>query len=113
MPTFESNRMRGYRFNPLFQSIILFLRKFFFESLGTIIWYRLHLNAFYEIYRIDRDNFVIAKQESVMTRNIGFLLLAIYLILIGLTTLVSGIAIPAIVLGILAIAAGIFILIGR
>ena len=45
--------------------------------------------------------------------SIGFLLLAIYLILIGLTTLISGFAIPAIVLGILALAAGIFILIGR
>lgn len=46
-------------------------------------------------------------------RNIGMLLLAIYLILIGLMTLVGGIAIPAIVLGILALVAGIFILIGR
>lgn len=45
--------------------------------------------------------------------SIGFLLLAIYLILIGLTTLISGFAIPAIVLGILALAAGIFILIGK
>lgn len=47
------------------------------------------------------------------TNNIGFLLLAIYLILIGLSTLVAGLAIPPILLGILALVAGIFILIGR
>lgn len=47
-----------------------------------------------------------------MTRNIGFLLLAIYLILTGLATL-AGFAIPALVMAILALAAGIFILIGR
>lgn len=46
------------------------------------------------------------------TSNIGFLLLAIYLILVGIASLVS-VAIPAIVLGILALVAGIFILIGR
>lgn len=46
------------------------------------------------------------------TNNIGFLLLAIYLILEGLT-IVAGVSIPAIILGILALAAGIFILIGR
>jgi hypothetical protein len=43
--------------------------------------------------------------------NIGFILLAIYLILVGLG--IFGVAIPAVVLGILALAAGIFILIGR
>lgn len=47
------------------------------------------------------------------TRNIGMLLLAIYLILIGIMTIVGGLAIPPIILGILALAAGIFILIGR
>jgi hypothetical protein len=45
--------------------------------------------------------------------NIGFILLAIYLILIGLGMLIPGLAIPGIVLGILALASGIFILIGR
>jgi len=45
--------------------------------------------------------------------NIGMLLLAIYLILVGISSLVAGFAIPAIVLGILALVAGIFILIGR
>lgn len=48
-----------------------------------------------------------------MTRNIGMLLLAIYLILVGIASLASGFAIPPIVLGILALLAGIFILIGR
>lgn len=47
------------------------------------------------------------------TSNIGFLLLAIYLILVGISSLVTGIAIPGILLGILALVAGIFILIGR
>ena len=46
------------------------------------------------------------------TKNIGMLLLAIYLILIGIASLFS-VAIPAMLMGILALAAGIFILIGR
>ena len=45
--------------------------------------------------------------------NIGFLLLAIYLILVGLTALIAAFVIPSILLGILALLAGIFILIGR
>jgi uncharacterized membrane protein HdeD (DUF308 family) len=46
------------------------------------------------------------------TKNIGMLLLAIYLIIVGLITLFT-IAIPTVVTGILALAAGIFILIGK
>ena len=46
------------------------------------------------------------------TKNIGMLLLAIYLILAGLGLLFA-FAIPSILMGILAIAAGVFILIGR
>jgi hypothetical protein len=46
------------------------------------------------------------------TRNIGMLLLAIYLILIGLAAFVSLGGIETL-LSILALAAGIFILIGR
>ena len=46
------------------------------------------------------------------TKNIGMLLLAILLILWGIMTAFA-VGIPAILLGILAIAAGIFILIGR
>ena len=46
------------------------------------------------------------------TKNIGMLLLAILLILWGIMTAFA-VMIPAILMGILAIAAGIFILIGR
>jgi hypothetical protein len=46
------------------------------------------------------------------TKNIGMLLLAIYLILAGLGLLVSFV-IPPVLMGILAVAAGVFILIGR
>jgi hypothetical protein len=45
--------------------------------------------------------------------NFGLLCLAIYMILVGITTLVGGIAIPAVVFGVLALAAGILLLIGR
>ena len=46
------------------------------------------------------------------TNNIGFLLLAIFLIIVGLAS-VAGIIIPAIITGIIALAAGVLILIGR
>jgi hypothetical protein len=45
------------------------------------------------------------------TKNIGMLLLAIYLIVVGLISF--GVALPSMLIGILALAAGIFILIGR
>jgi len=48
-----------------------------------------------------------------ITRNIGFLLLSIWLILMGLAEFVPAIGGLAAILPILAIAAGIFILIGR
>ena len=53
-------------------------------------------------------------QEGFMniTKNLGMLLLAIYLILVGIVALFH-VAIPVIVTGILALAAGILILIGR
>ena len=47
-----------------------------------------------------------------LTKNLGMFLLAVYLILIGITMLFH-IAIPAIVMGILALVAGILILIGK
>lgn len=47
-----------------------------------------------------------------LTSNLGMLLLAIYLILVGLAGLVA-IGIPGILMAILALAAGILILIGR
>jgi uncharacterized protein YqfA (UPF0365 family) len=45
--------------------------------------------------------------------SIGMLLLCIYLILVGIVSLVRGMTIPPVILGILALAAGIFLLIGR
>jgi len=49
-----------------------------------------------------------------ITKNIGFLLLAIWLILYGLISLLSlSFAGLGIIMGLLAIAAGIFILLGR
>ena len=47
-----------------------------------------------------------------ITKNLGMLLLAIYLIIVGITVLVHSV-IPVVVTGILALAAGILILIGR
>lgn len=46
------------------------------------------------------------------TKNIGMLVLAIYLILVGIVA-IAAVAIPPIVLGVLALLAGIMILIGR
>jgi len=46
------------------------------------------------------------------TKNIGMLLLAVYLILAGLG-LLFGFLIPSVLMGILAVLAGVFILIGR
>ena len=48
-----------------------------------------------------------------ITKNIGMLLLAIFLIAYGLFALIPALAGLGIILAILAIAAGVFILIGR
>ena len=48
-----------------------------------------------------------------ITKNLGMLLLAIYLILVGLGLLIHTIVIPAVVMGILALAAGILIILGK
>jgi sugar phosphate permease len=48
----------------------------------------------------------------MITKNIGMLLLAIYLILVGITTLFH-VGIGAIVMGVLALVAGILILVGK
>ena len=48
-----------------------------------------------------------------ITSNIGMLLLAIYLILVGITAIVPTLAIPGIVFGVLALASGVFLLIGK
>jgi hypothetical protein len=46
------------------------------------------------------------------TKNIGMLLLAIYLIIAGLGILFAFV-VPSVLMGVLAVAAGVFILIGR
>lgn len=46
------------------------------------------------------------------TSSIGMILLSIYLILVGVVALFA-IAIPSVVMGLIALVAGIFILIGR
>ena len=46
------------------------------------------------------------------TKNIGMLLLAIYLILVGIMS-IAGFVIPSILLGVLALLAGIMILLGK
>jgi hypothetical protein len=53
----------------------------------------------------------ISNTRDMITKNIGMLLLAIYLIVVGLVTL-TGLGI-GIISGVLALLAGIFILIGR
>jgi hypothetical protein len=47
------------------------------------------------------------------TKNIGMLLLAIFLIVYGLIALVPGLGVLSPILALLAIAAGVFILLGR
>jgi hypothetical protein len=47
------------------------------------------------------------------TKNIGMLLLAIWLILMGLAVFIPGIGGLGVVLGLLAIAAGVFIIVGK
>jgi hypothetical protein len=48
-----------------------------------------------------------------ITRNIGMLLLAIFLIGYGLMALIPGLGALGLILAIIAIAAGVFILLGR
>lgn len=47
------------------------------------------------------------------THNWGMLLLAIWLILTGLMILIAGFVIPSIIMGLLALVAGVLILLGR
>ena len=54
----------------------------------------------------------LASKPTMITKNIGMLLLAIYLILVGITTLFH-IGIGAIVMGVFDSIAGILILIGK
>jgi uncharacterized membrane protein len=64
--------------------------------------------------QLKRANALALPQKGRMniTKNLGMLLLAIYLILVGIMALVH-FAIPVIVTGLLALAAGILILIGK
>jgi hypothetical protein len=58
--------------------------------------------------------YVTKREKMKFTRNIGFVLLAIWLILYGLIALFSlSFSGLGVVMGLLAIAAGIFILLGR
>jgi hypothetical protein len=59
--------------------------------------------------------FQFQRKEKIMkiTRNIGFLLLSIWLILMGLSSFIPAIAGLGPILAILAIAAGVFILLNR
>jgi hypothetical protein len=54
----------------------------------------------------------LPQNRRMITKNIGMLLLAIYLILVGITTLFH-IGIGAIVMGVVALIAGVLILIGK
>jgi hypothetical protein len=54
----------------------------------------------------------LLQNRRMITKNIGMLLLAIYLILVGISTLFH-VGIGAIVMGVLALIAGILILIGK
>jgi hypothetical protein len=58
---------------------------------------------------------ILYEKEITMhiTKNIGFLLLAIWLILTGLAAFIPAVAGLGVVMSILAIAAGVFILLGR
>lgn len=48
-----------------------------------------------------------------LINNVGLILLAVYLILVGLMAIVPSVVIPAVVMGVIAIASGVLILIGR
>lgn len=48
-----------------------------------------------------------------MTRSIGNILLALYLIIVGITAITPAMVIPSIVIGVIALLAGICILLGK
>jgi hypothetical protein len=54
----------------------------------------------------------LRQNQRMVTKNIGMLLLAIYLILVGITTLFH-IGIGAVLMGVVALIAGVLILIGK
>jgi hypothetical protein len=54
----------------------------------------------------------LRQNQRMVTKNIGMLLLAIYLILVGITTLFH-IGIGAVLMGVVALIAGVLILMGK
>jgi hypothetical protein len=64
-------------------------------------------------FSVQNESVCLKNECMTFNRNIGMLLLAIYLILVGIISLAGGLAIPPVLTGILALIAGIFILIGR
>jgi hypothetical protein len=84
------------------------------QSLSVSIWNsRNGFRIFSSGASFERANaWALRHKRRMMTKNIGMLLLAIYLILVGITTLFH-VGIGAIVMGVLALIAGILILIGK
>ena len=71
-------------------------------------------NSAHDKHFVRAKEMALAQERGMnITKNIGMLLLAIYLILAGIALLVHTIVIPAVVMGILALVAGILILIGK
>jgi hypothetical protein len=69
--------------------------------------FHIRVSAFSAAWNFKRANAMgLPQKRRMITKNIGMLLLAIYLILVGITVLFH-VAIPAIVTGILALIAGI------
>ena len=58
------------------------------------------------------DGAILRRMAYLGTRSLGMLLLGIYLILVGLSALVT-LPIPPLVMGVLALIAGVLILLGR
>ncbi len=69
----------------------------------------------FEIYQRIFVVFIFNKEDGMfgISTRIGHLLLAIFLILTGLNILIGNLGIPNVVMGLLALVAGIFIFIGR
>ena len=78
--------------------------------LAAILLSRTHISA---PLRIDRPKGEPSEMKVNWTRSPGMLLLAIWLILMNLVTLVPLIASLGVLLNVLGVAAGILILIGR
>lgn len=63
-----------------------------------------------EQWRYPLEGETMARRQITFTRSLGMLLLGIYLILIGLGQF--GLALPGVILGLLALAAGVLIILG-